>query len=40
MLRQNPTQVLPEKLLKEATIHFYCLFESHFSEQQRLKEFN
>ena len=33
MLRQKPTQVLPQKLLKEATIHFYCLFdESRFSD--------
>ena len=33
MLRQKPTQVLPKKLLKEATIHFYCLFdESRFSD--------
>ena len=32
MLRQKPTHVLPQKLLKEATIHFYCLSdESHFS---------
>ena len=31
MLRQKPTQVLPQKLLKEATIRFYCLFdESRF----------
>ena len=27
MFRQKPTQVLPKKLLKEATIHFYCLFD-------------
>ena len=27
MLRQKPTQVLPLKLLKEAAIHFYCLFD-------------
>ena len=27
MLRQNQTQVLPKKLLKEATIHFYCLLD-------------
>ena len=33
MLRQKPTQVLPQMLLKEATIHFYCLFdELHFSD--------
>ena len=32
MLRQKLTQVLPQKLLKEPTIHFYCLFdESRFS---------
>ena len=31
MLRQKPTQLLSEKLLKEATINFYCLFdESRF----------
>ena len=32
MLRQKPTQVL--KLLKEATIRFYCLFDEsrHFSD--------
>ena len=30
---QKPTQVLQWKLLKEAAIHFYCLFdESHFSD--------
>ena len=27
MLRQKHTQVLPQKLLKEATIHFYGLFD-------------
>ena len=27
MLTQNPTQVLPLTLLKEATIHFYCPFD-------------
>ena len=33
MLRQKPTQVWSLKLLKEATIHFYCLFEeSRFSD--------
>ena len=33
MLRQKPTQVLPWKLLKEATIHYYCLFdESRLSD--------
>ena len=32
MLRPKATQVLPEKPLKEATIHFYCpLDESRFS---------
>ena len=44
MLRQKPTQILPEKLLKEATIHFYCLFdESRFSDIctiTELKELN
>ena len=29
MLRQKPTQVLPLKLLEEATIHFYCRFDEH-----------
>ena len=33
MLRQKPIQVLLKKSLKEATIHFYCLFdESRFSD--------
>ena len=33
MLRQKPTQVLTQKLLKETAIHFYCLFdESRFSD--------
>ena len=33
MLRQKPTQILLEKLLKEAAIHSYCLFdESRFSD--------
>ena len=33
MLRQKQTQILPQKLLKEETIHFYCLFdESRFSD--------
>ena len=33
MLRQKPTQILPQKLMKEATIHFCCLFdESRFSD--------
>ena len=44
MLRQNPAQVLPLKLLKEATIHFYCLLdESCFSDIStiiELKEIN
>ena len=44
MLRQKPTQVLPWKLLKEATIHFYCLLdESRFSDIYviiELKELN
>ena len=44
MLRQKPIQVLPLKLLKEATIHFYCLFgESRFSDictTMELKELN
>ena len=44
MLRQKPTQVLPPKLGKEATIHFYRLFdESRFSDIctiMELKELN
>ena len=33
LLIQKPTQILPRKLMKEATIHFYCLFdESRFSD--------
>ena len=41
MLRQKPTQVLPQKLLKEATIHFYCLFdESHYSDISTMIELN
>ena len=33
MLRQKPAQILQLKLLKEATIPFYCLFdESRFSD--------
>ena len=33
MLRQKPTQVFPQKLLKEATIYFCCLFdEACFSD--------
>ena len=39
MLRQKPTQVLPQKLQKEATIHFYCLFdESRFSDISTIME--
>ena len=35
MLRQKSNQILPQKLLKEGTTHFYCLFdESHFSVRQ------
>ena len=44
MLRQNPTQVLSQKFLKEATIQFYYLFdESRFSDIctiMELKELN
>ena len=43
MLRQKPTQILLEKLLKEAAIHSYCLFdESRFSDItiMELKELN
>ena len=44
MLRQKPTQILPLKLLKEATINFYCLFDqSCFSDIctiMELKELN
>ena len=44
MLRQKPTQLLSEKLLKEATINFYCLFdESRFLDIctiMELKELN
>ena len=44
MLKQKPTQVLRYKLLKEATIHLYCLFdESRFSDVRTitdLKELN
>ena len=32
MVRQKPTQVLPNKLLKETTIHFCCLFDEHVFE--------
>ena len=39
MLRQKPNQVLPQMLLKEATIHFYCLLdESCFSDNCTIKE--
>ena len=39
MLRQKPTRVLPQKLLKEATIHFYCLIdESRFSDMRTMME--
>ena len=38
MLRQKPTQIWPEKLLKETTIHVYCLFdESPFSDDNGIK---
>ena len=44
MLRQKPTQVLLQKLLKEATTLFYCLFDgSRFSDIcviMKLKEFD
>ena len=44
MLRQKPTQILPQKLLKKAAIHFHCLFdEPHFSDIwtiMELKELN
>ena len=44
MLRQKPTQVLPLKLLKEATIHFcYILDEVRISDicmMMELKELN
>ena len=44
MLRQKPAQILQLKLLKEATILFYCLFdESRFSDIcaiMELKELN
>ena len=44
MLRQKPAQILQLKLLKEATIPFYCLFdESRFSDIcaiMELKELN
>ena len=33
MLRQKPNQDLPQKLLKEATIHFYYILdEARFSD--------
>ena len=39
MLGQKPIEVLPYKLLKVATIHFYCLFdESRFSDISRIME--
>ena len=39
MLRQKPTQVLLQNLLKEATIHFYrLLHESRFSVIYRIME--
>ena len=38
MLRQKPTQVLPQKLLKEATIHFYCLFDESRSDNCTIME--
>ena len=44
MLRQKPSQILPQKLLKEVTIHFYNLFdESRFKDIftiMELKELN
>ena len=44
MLRQKPIQVLPKKLLKEATIHFYCLLDeprfSNLCTIIELKELN
>ena len=44
MLRQQSTQVLPQKLLKEETINFFRLFdESRFSDiitMMELKELN
>ena len=44
MLRQKPTQGLPKKLLKEATIHFYYIIgQSRFSDicmKMELKELN
>ena len=38
--RQEPTQGLPKKLLKEATIHFYCLLDEHVFQIKELKELN
>ena len=39
MLIQKPNQVLPQKLLKEAAMHFYCLFgESRFSDIPTIME--
>ena len=44
MLRQKLTQILLQKLLKEATIHFCCLFDdsrfSDISTIMELKELN
>ena len=39
MLRQKPAQVLPKKLLKEATINFYYILdESRFSDIYTIME--
>ena len=35
MLKQKPTQVSLYKLLKEAIIHFYCLFDDVFQTSVR-----
>ena len=44
MLRKKPTQILPLKLLKETTVHFYCLFDesriSDICKIMELKELN
>ena len=44
ILKLKPTQILPQKLLKEANIYFYCLLdESRFSDIctiMELKELN
>ena len=43
MLRKKPTQFLPSKLLKEATIHSHCLFDkSRLSDiwKMKLKQLN